>query len=411
MNTKELVKELKNKDLPAAAEKVLNGLAKETENFTKRLTSKVQIGTKTDTPKAFLQLLYDKFKDKAVKKAVQRTKKEGKQGKTSLLELLTKNIQVETGISYKRAKATAEKIIKERRLFSGRTQRGIQKDSKQPAKRFGKRISENGNVYYEYRSNRADVPVSKRYPLLEKGGLIEDADAKIFIVSLKDYNKGTTEGIWIDLSKYSTGSDIDEAIDQFLDSVDKKNARNEGWADEYAAHDFKGFPKEFFSTDMVTKDFDRLLDFLEAAKANHLPLQVIQEYCNISGTNIIDFEAHVDDVYSGQKQSIDDYVMHVLENNGIPEESEPYIDLVGMGMELRKAFDAKEFEEFEDSTDIEIATSYLSEAYGEKIPKKTVKAYFKTQKYWDEVLSKETGVINHQGHLYFFSKEAAPAYV
>jgi hypothetical protein len=37
----------------------------------------------------------------------------------------------------------------------------IKKDSKRTAKAPGKRISKNGNIYYEYRKNRSDMPKKK----------------------------------------------------------------------------------------------------------------------------------------------------------------------------------------------------------------------------------------------------------
>ena len=47
----------------------------------------------------------------------------------------------------------------------------LQRDAGRPALKTGKRISKNGNTYYEYRANRVDVN-PRRYPKLEKGGAL-----------------------------------------------------------------------------------------------------------------------------------------------------------------------------------------------------------------------------------------------
>lgn len=51
----------------------------------------------------------------------------------------------------------------------------IKKDSERPAKPVGKRKSKSGKTYYEYRLNRIDIKQPpKKYPKLEKGGMMED---------------------------------------------------------------------------------------------------------------------------------------------------------------------------------------------------------------------------------------------
>lgn len=71
---------------------------------------------------------------------------------------------------------TLKELIKEKkyRVYQGAGV-DLERDAGRPALKTGKRISKNGNVYYEYRPNRIDVRPS-RYPKLEKGGSLEDLD-------------------------------------------------------------------------------------------------------------------------------------------------------------------------------------------------------------------------------------------
>ena len=59
-----------------------------------------------------------------------------------------------------------------------RKAREFGRDAQLPAKAFGKRVSKRGNVYYEYRDNRADVkqPQPSEKPRLADGGMIESYD-------------------------------------------------------------------------------------------------------------------------------------------------------------------------------------------------------------------------------------------
>jgi hypothetical protein len=69
-------------------------------------------------------------------------------------------------------------IIKKKKYGAYRAQGvDLEKDADRPALPTGKRISKNGNTYYEYRANRIDVKQPpKRYPKLEEGG---ETDNKI----------------------------------------------------------------------------------------------------------------------------------------------------------------------------------------------------------------------------------------
>lgn len=410
MTTKELVKDLEKASLPVGASKVFKALEKETEGFTKKLTKNVSIGSKTNTPKNFLAALHGKFHEKAsAKKAPkkQSTKRAPKKGGRSLVARLTRNIQEETKLSYKKARSLAEKIIKERGLFKGRSDRGIRKDAKQPALKRGKRISKNGNVYYEYRTNRYDVPVSKTYPLLKRGGTVQGEVPQIYVVSQRDYNQKRDEGNWIDLSKYDNGAEVDEAINILLDSIDAKHGREEGWASDYAVHDFKGFPREFFKKDMITSDFDALLNFMEALKGSNLPTDVVAKYAKKTGRAITKIENDLDSIYRGTSDNTDKFTYNHIRTNGLPDDAVDYMDMIALGMELRKGFTDAEFYENEGNTDEEIGRQYVADVYGDNIPKSTLESYFNAREYWNETLADRFDVIEHQNVLYFFEKEQA----
>lgn len=69
-----------------------------------------------------------------------------------------------------KARKEAEKRRKQQGISHSKSD--IERDARRPAKPAGKRISKDGNVYYENRENRIDRR-PKRYPKLEHGGMME----------------------------------------------------------------------------------------------------------------------------------------------------------------------------------------------------------------------------------------------
>ena len=77
-----------------------------------------------------------------------------------------------------------------------RKAREFGRDAQLPAKAFGKRVSKKGNVYYEYRDNRADVkqPQPSEKPRLADGGMIESYDVA---APYGTYAKGGEVKAWL----------------------------------------------------------------------------------------------------------------------------------------------------------------------------------------------------------------------
>lgn len=146
----ELEAELKKLE---SAEKKEDSLEKILENTDKILKSKTASKTVKNT----------------AKKKVETVKKE-----------IAKVKQVKAIVAKKasNAKINVKDLIaglsKDQKSFNrGRSKDEIQTDSRVKALPAGKRISADGNVYYENRPNRSDVS-TKRKPYLEKGGNINE---------------------------------------------------------------------------------------------------------------------------------------------------------------------------------------------------------------------------------------------
>jgi hypothetical protein len=76
-------------------------------------------------------------------------------------------------------------LVKTRKELKGITGTNLKRDSKRKAKPLGKRVSEDGNVYYEYRDNRTDrlAPnYPKNAPLLAGGGGIKQEQEYLVVL-------------------------------------------------------------------------------------------------------------------------------------------------------------------------------------------------------------------------------------
>jgi hypothetical protein len=137
------------------------------------------------------------------------------------------------------AKALLEKLraTKAQKSFNaGKTKEELERDLKREALPIGKRISAEGNTYYEYRSNRADVS-TKRKPYLEDGGEIEnDFPPVIFNIESKEQGK--------------------EIHKKVLDLVGGKNfsIQQKGDRDYYFANDEESF---FKLTELYDKTYNQ----------------------------------------------------------------------------------------------------------------------------------------------------------
>ena len=101
-------------------------------------------------------------------------------------------------------------LVKTRKELKGITGTNLKRDSKRKAKPLGKRVSEDGNVYYEYRDNRTDrlAPnYPKNAPLLAGGGSVDK-------VKIRDWYMKTypTDELGKELDRNSTFEDVWTAI-------------------------------------------------------------------------------------------------------------------------------------------------------------------------------------------------------
>lgn len=96
---------------------------------------------------------------------------------------------------------------------------------------------------------------------------------RVWITSLRDYNEGKLVGEWLDLTDYCSEDEVLEAIGELLKSWDQQGYEANKHRPEYlkdftsfipreewAVHDYEGFPERFYSESM---GFEEVLSWIE----------------------------------------------------------------------------------------------------------------------------------------------------
>lgn len=146
-------------------------------------------------------------------------------------------------------------------------------------------------------------------------------EIRIYVADLAAYNNGKLHGVWIDAA--SDMDDIWEQVNQMLKSSP------EGFAEEYAIHDYEGFAGYSVSE-------------YEGLESAHKVAVFIEEHGNIAGELLNNFGGDLDDAtkaieenYSGCYKSLADYAEELTEQTGdVPEHLAFYIDYERMGRDM-----------------------------------------------------------------------------
>lgn len=151
-------------------------------------------------------------------------------------------------------------------------------------------------------------------------------EIRIYVADLAAYNNGKLHGVWIDAT--DEPDDIQEQINQMLAKSP------EGFAEEYAIHDYEGFG-------------DYRLGEYEGIQSAHDIACFIEDYPNLGGALLSHFGGDLEDArkaaeenYTGCYKSLADYAEEMTDNiQDIPENLAYYIDYERMGKEMELSGD------------------------------------------------------------------------
>jgi antirestriction protein len=245
---------------------------------------------------------------------------------------------------------------------------------------------------------------------------------RIYVASLSDYNNGRLEGKWFDLSDYSNGSDLMDAINEMLEEITEKY--NDGEVrEEWAVHDYEYIPSSLASEYMGENEFQQIYDIMEASEENNIPFEVLIErvgdvgsddYGNIAESLflVVDGNDETDIVFELEQQMgelgndfwknhtyIDDVTQRVMYGEDVDRFREDIgYENTDMSEDEIETL-AEERADEEESRRNDDLIEYLEEMGYSDIPSFVSKNY---ESAWND-LSMDYDVINYEDKMYVFS--------
>lgn len=146
---------------------------------------------------------------------------------------------------------------------------------------------------------------------------------KIYVADLAAYNNGKLHGVWIDVLE----DDIQARINDML------KTSPEGFAEEWAIHDYEGFG------DVSLSEYQGIESVREIAA-------FLQEYTEF-GAKLLDYSGSISqaqqyaiDGYHGLYDDLEDYARRMTEDTAeIPDHLANYIDYERMGRDMELSGD------------------------------------------------------------------------
>ena len=244
------------------------------------------------------------------------------------------------------------------------------------------------------------------------GGVLEGAE--IYVADLAEYNNGRLVGKHLKLSDYSSGAEVMEAIQEILDEQTAKDKFGEVH-EEYAIHDFEGFPRSFYHESMGEKDFEKLYQIADVANDRGIPIDVLMEAVADFGADEDQIEAIADAYYSSVPSSMGnesrDFAYEYIDSIGSITDavSNPdfYFDYESFGSDARMDYSDEDLEEYgyDELDDTELGERLVDEMGGiEQVGDKTIEMYFDYDRFGRDLEQDFISVKGDDGDYYFFNR-------
>jgi antirestriction protein len=275
-------------------------------------------------------------------------------------------------------------------------------------------VNQNGKTRFIDGADILDGFYLKKKGKFAEGGELDEA--KIYVADLMEYNNGKLVGKWLNLSDYSSGSEVLEAIQEFLDEQTKKDKYGEVH-EEYAIHDYEGFPRSFYSEYMGEGDFDNLYEIMRIADSSNLPVDVLMEAMSDLGYEDNAervAEAYYSSIPASMGNEFRDFAYEYIDSIGSITDAvsnpEFYFDYESFGSDVRMDYTEEELEEmgYNELDDAELGETLVDEQGGVKnLGQKTIEMYFDYDKFGRDLEYDFIAVRGKDGDYYFFNRNFA----
>jgi antirestriction protein len=152
-----------------------------------------------------------------------------------------------------------------------------------------------------------------------------NAEIRIYVADLAAYNNGKLHGVWIDAC---------DDVDDIQEQINKMLAESpEGFAEEYAIHDYEGFGSYSLSEYAGLESVHELACFID--EHGDLGAELLAHFSSID-----EARDAIEDKYAGCYKSVADFAEELTEQSTqIPESIQYYIDYERMGRDMEMGGD------------------------------------------------------------------------
>ena len=188
----------------------------------------------------------------------------------------------------------------------------------------------------KFKKDKRFLKSSRRTAMKESTADNDGDTPKIYVGTYAKYNDGSIDGKWITLSDYNT-------YEEFVDACRELHADEED--PEFMVQDYENFPERWYHEGGLPtrEEFNKINDYYLMDDNLKRPFEVYVDYTGNDSTE--DFE----EAYEGQFDSPEDFGYYCVENFGIPDSAENYIDYEAYGRDLTEYWHQGD----EDETDAE----------------------------------------------------------
>jgi hypothetical protein len=175
----------------------------------------------------------------------------------------------------------------------------------------------------EFLEETIDIYLARKgvAPKMMAGGKLNDETPMAYIQIL-----GYDEGKWFNLTDYSDGQDVIDAIADLMNQLNKELGGNR---EEFEVTDYEGFGDDLYDEYMGANEFDEIIEAYEKYQNSDFPSDVISAYKNNSGSrndSLSDIIDEMDNNYFGKYDNLSDFGYEMVEQGVYePSDSDVYI--------------------------------------------------------------------------------------
>jgi len=137
-------------------------------------------------------------------------------------------------------------------------------------------------------------------------------EGRLYVASLSHYNAGHLTGEWITVRPEDTGRDVMAKVQGVLERAAEEGPDVTGPVEEYAIHDFQGFPRSLYSEYMGTESFEAVASYVRAKEQHGTAFEAFTELFGYD-TPAEDWGRQFQNQYIGSSESVHDFAINHAE--------------------------------------------------------------------------------------------------